>query len=117
MSDTDLALLFFGIPAVLAAGTLLIWGIEWLLWQAENVTVQCQDAFNSWRHTATQRSHQNTDRQAFLAWVAARTGTASSGDNIDDRLVEAQQLPEAIRSLIEDEIPRPPLAPFWTHRP
>jgi hypothetical protein len=48
--------------------------------------------------------------------VAARTGAASSGDNIDDRLVEAQQLAEVIRILIEDEIPKAALNCVETHR-
>ncbi len=117
MSDTlVLAMWFVGIPATLVAGMLVVWAIEWTLMKAENAAAQCQVALTGWRYATHQKSQQTADRQEFLAWLAARTGTSPMGSTVDGRLVDAQQQAELIRVLIEEELPKTILNCVETHR-
>ena len=94
---------FFGVPATFVAGILIAWVIEWAVLKTENAAARCQDVVMEWRYATHQKSQQTADRQEFLAWFAARTGTSPMGSTVDDRLVDAQQQAEVWERIDSDQ--------------
>src|ERR1700681_4004547 len=88
---TQFLLWFLGVPAALGAAMLLAYAAEWIVWQVGNVSGRCHVRLTGWRAEATQKSVLEGDRQAFLDWVAARTGGEQLTGTVDDRLIQAQR--------------------------
>jgi len=116
MSDSIQFLLWFlGVPAALVAVVLVMSGVEWAVWQLGSAAAHCQDRLTGWRTAAASQSFQTQDRQEFLNWMAAQTGT-SSGSGVDEALVEAQRQAELIKILVEEELPKAVRRCVDTHR-
>ena len=107
---------FLGVPAAVVACLLLKFALELIAWHFETATAQCQSRLAGWRMNTNRSSLHQQDNHAFIEWLAARTGTGSSGAGVDQRLVEAQKQAELIRVLVEEEIPKTVLQCVETHR-
>ena len=116
MSDSAQFLLWlFGIPAAVGVCLLLVPIAEWAVWQAGSAAAHCQSKLFGWRMHVTQSSLRQQDDQAFSEWLASKTGE-DLGGAVDGRLLEAQKQAEAIRILIEEELPKAVLRCVDTHR-
>jgi len=117
MTETvEVLLWFLGIPAGWAAVLLLVFAVEWAVWQAEGATARCQSMLANWRVNSSARWSRQEDNKVFLNWLAGRTGMSSATGAVDETLVEAQQQADIIRALVEEEVPKAVLRCVETHR-
>jgi hypothetical protein len=117
MSDTlQFILWFFGVPVVLVMLLLAASVTEWAVWHLGNAAARCNDRLSGWRITAAQQSNRQESHREFMNWLDSQAGTAESGSDANETLVEAQRQSDLIRILIEDEVPKAVRRCVETHR-